>query len=188
MNAAQFYHVCRSAAVIANLRRITVFGAAAITPWLQQAAAENWWPSMELDIALPDSQTSDLVDGTIGELSLFHATFGIYGHGLTAEAFIAVNDWESRTGIFVESESKIEVVVPSVADLVVSKLVRGDDRDFAFAAFCGERFPIEGKIRELVAVLAEQRPKYAVAVARNHEIFVARTCSKENLSRHSRVS
>jgi hypothetical protein len=42
--------------------------------------------SQEADIyPLGDPAKSDLIDGTIGELSPFHETFGYYAHGVGPE-------------------------------------------------------------------------------------------------------
>jgi hypothetical protein len=36
VNAEQFYHVCRSAAALAKVNELTVFGAAAVVPWVER--------------------------------------------------------------------------------------------------------------------------------------------------------
>lgn len=38
MTVAQFFHVCRSAAAIADVGEVTVFGAAAVIPWMAEVA------------------------------------------------------------------------------------------------------------------------------------------------------
>ncbi len=88
----QFFHVCRSAAAIANIAELTVFGAAAVVPWATGEHLSSW-PSMELDIDPGTASAADLVDGSIGEGSLFAETFGVYAHGVGVEAFVAPPDW-----------------------------------------------------------------------------------------------
>lgn len=39
---------------------------------------------------------ANLIDGSIGELSPFHDTFGYYGHGVGPETAILPDGWEQR--------------------------------------------------------------------------------------------
>ncbi len=174
MNAEQFYHVCRSAATIANLSELTVFGAAAVTPWIELNKSTRYWGSMEVDVALPNQELGDLVDGTVGELSLFHNTFGIYAHGLTLEGFIAESGWRSRSGLFNDPVSKVKIIVPSVVDLVVSKFARGDDRDLQFGVFCHQtlEFPVN-QMQKIADSLSEQAVKYAPTIHQSVTRFLS---------------
>ena len=130
MNAEQFFHVCRSAAAIAGVAEITVFGAAAIVPWAGgDARGVSPWPSMELDLDPGSEALADLVDGSIGEGSLFQESFGVYAHGIRIDAFVAPADWPSRARVFIEPLAGTRIRVPHPIDLTVAKLLRGDPRD-----------------------------------------------------------
>ena len=92
--------------------------------------------SIEADVAFFDDEgeaKSDLVDGAIGEGSLFQTTHGIYGQGVTVETAVLPAGWRERLVPFVRSDA-----FPSRAfcldphDLVVSKLVAGREKDFTF--------------------------------------------------------
>lgn len=166
MNAEQFYHVCRSAAAIANVRDLTAFGAAAVVPWIaRDCPGAPVWPSLEVDLDPGGDALATLVDGSIGELSLFEETFGVRAHGVTLDAFVAAPDWPSRAAIFEDAISGVRVRAPHPVDLTVAKLARGDERDWAFAEFCATHF---GVSREAVAAglraAARARPEYAPAI------------------------
>jgi len=58
------------------------------------------------DVALyapGDERASDLIDGSIGEKSPFHDTFGYYAHGVGAETAVLPRNWRTRA-IEVSSE------------------------------------------------------------------------------------
>lgn len=176
MNAEQFYHICRSAASIAGVREISVFGSSAVIPWLEhQRPDAPWWASLELDLDPGGQALADIVDGCIGELSPFHDSFGVYAHGLTLDAFTSPPDWPVRAGIFIEPASGIRIRAPHPLDLTVSKVARGDDRDWAFALFCRDAFQLSrDAITAGLRAIGEARPEYAIAVARAIELLPSR--------------
>ena len=161
MNAEQFFHVCRSAAAIANTPEVTAFGAAAIVPWADEVAGAVPWPSLEVDLDMGATLATDLVDGSIGDGSLFAETFGVYAQGVGIEAFVAPADWGSRARMFVEPVSGVNVRVPHPVDLTVAKLVRGDPRDWAFAEYTAKHFglTVERLTAGLQSVI-DTRPDY----------------------------
>lgn len=92
--------------------------------------------SVEADIAFRDDsggETADLVDGSIGEASLFHETFGFYAQGVTVETAVTAPGWEDRL-IRYESPATNGVVAwcLSLEDLFVSKALAGRPKDFEF--------------------------------------------------------
>ena len=42
-------------------------------------------------------QAIDAIDGALGELSMFHQTYGFYVHGVSIEAATLPTGWKSRT-------------------------------------------------------------------------------------------
>jgi hypothetical protein len=162
----QFFHVCRSAAAIADTREVTVFGAAAIVPWTIGNAQAAPWPSLELDIDPGSPHRADLVDGSIGEGSLFAETFGIYAHGVGLEAFVAPPDWRDRSRVFQEPSTGVRVLTPHPLDLTIAKLVRGDPRDWSFAEYCVAHFGITAdQIADGLRTIVATRDDYALAAA-----------------------
>jgi hypothetical protein len=176
VNAEQFFHVCRSAAAIANVREVAVFGAAAIVPWIaSDCPAAPFWQSVELDIDPGGKDLADLVDGSIGELSVFEETFGVRAHGVTLDAFVAPGDWQARARVFEDPVSKVHVRAPHPRDLAVAKLLRGDHRDWAFAAFCRDHFGVTPEsLAQGLRATAVARPEYARAAEQAAALLPAR--------------
>jgi hypothetical protein len=80
MTRAQLEHLIRAAAVISTDNTIVVVGSQAILGQFPEAPA-SMRVSMEADLFpfnLPER--ADVIDGSIGELSPFHQTFGYYAH------------------------------------------------------------------------------------------------------------
>jgi hypothetical protein len=73
------------------------------------------------------------VDGSIGELSPFHRTFGYYAHGVGPETAVLPGGWEDRL-VPVQNENTRGVMglCLEIHDLAVSKYVAGRDQDLAF--------------------------------------------------------
>jgi hypothetical protein len=171
MNAEQFFHVLRSAAALAGVREITVFGTSAVIPWLPGEAPELW-PSMELDLDLGSDELNTLVDGAIGELSPFHETHGVYAHAVSVEVFTAPPKWKGRSKLITEPETRARVRVPRPLDVAVAKLVRGDEKDWDFAAYAVRTLGVTpAEIEAGLEAVAASQPRYAVP-ARNAKALV----------------
>jgi hypothetical protein len=80
-------------------------------------------------------QKSDLIDGAIGELSVFHQTFGYYAHGVDETTAALPAGWADRlVPIANENTAGATRWCLEVHDLAVSKLVAGRERDLDFVA------------------------------------------------------
>ena len=78
MNRAQLEHVIRAAATIAGDTEIVVIGSQAILGRYPQAPAELV-VSSDVDLFPRNHpERADLIEGSIGELSPFHETYGYY--------------------------------------------------------------------------------------------------------------
>ncbi|HWB14923.1 MAG TPA: DUF6036 family nucleotidyltransferase [Vicinamibacterales bacterium] len=115
------------------MRDFVVIGSQAILGQFPQAP-ENLLVSIEADVYPRDApDRSDLIDGAIGELSLFHQTFGYYAHGVDNTTAVLPTGWTERlipltnantggaTGWCLEAH-----------DLAASKLVAGREQDVRF--------------------------------------------------------
>lgn len=87
MTREQLEHVLRAASAIAGEPDVLVIGSQSV---LGSFADEDLPPeatsSIEADIAFledPADVKADQVDGVIGELSMFHETFGYYAQGVS---------------------------------------------------------------------------------------------------------
>ena len=96
--------------------------------------------SLEADMyPLHDPASSDLIDGALGDGTQFHLAFGYYAHGVGPETAKAPSGWQDRL-IRREVPPRVASTRTAVAwclephDLVLSKCVRGDERDWAYAA------------------------------------------------------
>lgn len=93
--------------------------------------------SIEVDVAFfddPNELKSDAVDGAIGEESLFHESFGIYGQGVSIETATLSVGWQDRLVLFDDPEAgEAQALCLEPHDLVVSKLVAGREKDYRFA-------------------------------------------------------
>ena len=90
--------------------------------------------SIEADIfSLRDPADSDLIDGSIGEGSPFHQTFGYYDHGVSAETAILPDGWRDRlVPVRNQNTGSGTGLGLEIHDLAVSKLVAGREKDFDF--------------------------------------------------------
>ena len=174
MNREEFEHAIRAAGAIMGENELLVIGSQALhasVPDIPPEAAR----SIEADIAAlddPDEQKADLIDGTIGEVSMFHQTFGYYAQGVTRSTAILPRGWRDRL-IRYETPNTNGVVAwcLEIHDLWISKAIASRRKDIEFCAaliaedlvdthtlFCrlGEVGGIEAKRRLHVAGLIER--------------------------------
>jgi hypothetical protein len=75
----------------------------------------------------------ELIDGSIGELSPFHNTFGYYAQGVEPSTAILPDGWEKRLVPISNANTRGAVgLCLDVHDLVVSKAIAGRDKDIEF--------------------------------------------------------
>lgn len=135
MTRTQLEHILRAAAAITGTDRFVVIGSQSILGPHPNAPAELL-SSRELDVfTFRSPEDAELIDGSIGEESPFHRTFGYYAHGVAVETATLPEGWKDRlvpvsspatggaTGLCLESN-----------DLAVSKVVAGRQRDLEFVA------------------------------------------------------
>ena len=76
---------------------------------------------------------AELIDGTIGEESPFHRTFGYYAHGVGPETAVLPEGWKERlVPLRTPGTGGATGLCLEVHDLAVSKLVAGREKDLAF--------------------------------------------------------
>ena len=134
MNRAQFEHAIRAAAAVVGEREVIVIGSQAIHAWIGEEIPEAAMRSVEADIALRqdlDGGKADLIDGSIGEASLFQETFGFYAHGVSVTTALLPRGWEQRLVRFVTpATAGVVAWCLSPADLWVAKALAGRPKDF----------------------------------------------------------
>jgi hypothetical protein len=133
MNLRQLEHVLRAGGSIVGCRELVVIGSQALLASFPNAS-EELVGSMEVDCyPLDEPGKADLIDGSIGELSPFHQTFGYYAHGVGPETAVLPAGWRSRL-VRLESENTGGITgwCLSPVDLAVSKLLAGRTKDINF--------------------------------------------------------
>jgi hypothetical protein len=133
MTRQQLEHLIRAASVIADDNEIVVVGSQSILGQYPDAPA-SLLVSVEADLYPrhhPDR--ADLIDGTIGELSPFHATYGYYAQGVGPTTAILPEGWESRlVSIRNENTRWATGLCLEAHDLLLAKYAAGRDKDLRF--------------------------------------------------------
>ncbi|MBA3453482.1 MAG: hypothetical protein H0T42_10355 [Deltaproteobacteria bacterium] len=133
MNRAQLEHVIRASAAISGDDEIIVVGSQAILGQFP-AAPPELCRSNEADVYPKNKpELADMIDGSIGELSPFHQTFGYYGQGVGPDTAIVPKGWESRLIAVTNANTRGATGwCLEVHDLVLSKYAAGREKDFEF--------------------------------------------------------
>lgn len=133
MTREQLEHLIRACSTIAEDDEIVIIGSQAILGQFP-AAPEELLISNEADVYPRNHpERAEIVDGSIGELSPFHQTFGYYAQGVGEHTATLPQGWQERlipinnprtrgaTGWCIE-----------VHDLVVSKYAANREKDRTF--------------------------------------------------------
>jgi hypothetical protein len=140
MRYEQLEHLIRAARDVINEPFVYVVGSQSILPWLKKR--EGVPPrtynailklSMEADI-IPGSGSerfADLIDGSLGEESMFDETFGYYAQGVGFETPKAPKDWTSRCLPIIERGKTIAYCMHPT-DLFIAKSVAAREKDGPF--------------------------------------------------------
>jgi hypothetical protein len=139
MRRADFEHVIAAAAQVTGLDEFIVIGSQAILGSIEVEPPEELLESMEVDMyPRADPSKADKIDGALGDGSWFEATHGYFAHGVGVLTAKVPAGWEDRL-VRVEIPPRVASTRRAVAyclerhDLVLSKCVRGDVRDWAYA-------------------------------------------------------
>src|SRR6056297_2206061 len=121
MRRDQLEHIIRAAGAISGATKIVVLGSQAVLA-IKPRLPKELTASMEADIYPEDNpDKADIIDGSIGELSPFHETFGYYAHGVGPETAILPKNWRKRTvSIKNQSTQGVEGICIGPNDLAVS--------------------------------------------------------------------
>ena len=133
MHRQQLEHIIRAAAGITGASEFVIVGSQAVLGQFPQAPDELLI-SIEADVfSLRDPADNDLIDGSIGEGSPFHQTFGYYAHGVSAETAILPAGWRERlVPVHNQNTGGGTGLCLEIHDLAVSKLAAGREKDLDF--------------------------------------------------------
>jgi hypothetical protein len=135
MQRPQLEHIIRAAAGITGATEIIVIGSQAVLGQFPDAPA-SLLVSMEADVfTFRNPDDADLIDGSIGEGSPFHQTFGYYAHGVAAETAVLPAGWKDRLVAVRNANTGNGCgLCLEVHDLAVAKLAAGREKDSSFVA------------------------------------------------------
>lgn len=133
MTRAQLEHIIRAACSIADDDELIIVGSQAILAQFPDAPAELL-VSMEADVCpRHHPERAELVEGSIGELSMFHETFGYYADGVGSPMPTLPHGWKDRLvpirGVGTQGKTGWAL---DVHDLLISKYVANREKDRLF--------------------------------------------------------
>ena len=135
MQRPQLEHVIRAAAGITGATEIVVIGSQAVLGQFPNAPADLL-VSIEADVfTFRGPADADLIEGSIGEGSPFHQTFGYYAHGVAEETAVLPKGWKDRLVMLRNANTGNGCALClEVHDLAVAKLAAGREKDFEYVA------------------------------------------------------
>lgn len=131
----QLEHVLRAAWAITGADRFVIIGSQAILGEVPDPPPELL-VSMEVDLfSLRSPDDAELIDGTIGELSPFHRTFGYYAHGVDESTAVLPSGWRDRlVALHSPATGGATGLCLEANDLAVSKLAAGRPKDIEYVS------------------------------------------------------
>ena len=127
MRREELEHVLRASAAITTDTSFIVIGSQSVLLPHPDAPPELLL-SNELDLyPAMHPERAELIAGAIGELSMFHDTFGYHADGVSPETAKMPADWMKFATLHYIGE--LTVVCPDLHDVAVSKCVAGRDKD-----------------------------------------------------------
>lgn len=166
MKRSELEHIIRAAATIADDDEIIVIGSQSVLGQFPVAPAELL-VSNEADV-YPRNHPErwELIDGSIGELSPFHETFGYYAQGVQPGTATLPKGWDERlVSIKNENTRGATGLCLEIHDLLISKYVAGRDKDRRFARDALRHGLVDPMVlrERLAAVTVEDRLRQEVA-------------------------
>jgi hypothetical protein len=133
MRRSDLEHVIRAAGAIANDTEIIVVGSQSVLGQFPDAP-DALLVSAEADVyPRHHPHLADLVDGSIGEGSLFHEEYGYYAQGVGPETAILPRGWQERlVPVNNPNTNGITGQCLEVHDLAISKYVARRPKDLQF--------------------------------------------------------
>jgi hypothetical protein len=136
MKKEEFEHAIRAVGSILGISEVLVIGTQALHASVAGNLPESALRSVEVDVAVigdRDGALADLIDGSIGEGSMFHETFGYYAQGVTEKTAILPRGWRRRLVRF-ETPGTGGVIARCLEphDLWIAKAIANRPKDIEF--------------------------------------------------------
>jgi len=170
MKRSQFEHTIRAAGAILEVKELLVIGSQAVHASLEQLfpAAHR---SIEADIAVfddIDGRMADLIDGSIGEASLFQETYGYYAQGVEPTTAILPEGWKKRLVRFsTPNTNGITAWCLELHDLWIAKAMAGRQKDREFCDELLKRSHVDPQILIERLKLVKKQPKEKIDLAKS---------------------
>jgi hypothetical protein len=136
MKRDAFEHAIRAAGAVLGVREVLVIGSQALHASVEGDLPEEAMRSVEVDVAVfgdEEGRLADLLDGSIGEASMFHATFGYYAQGVVEATAVLPAGWRDRVVRFeTPGTNGIVAWCLEAHDLWISKAIAGRSKDREF--------------------------------------------------------
>lgn len=138
MRRDQLEHIIRAVGAIVGENELIVIGSQSILGKHPAGLPPEATLSVEADIlpvSDPEGTKADLIEGTIGEGSLFHETFGIYAQGVGETTARLPEGWRERL-IPIRNDNTLGITAHCLEphDLLISKYLAGRPKDLDFCA------------------------------------------------------
>jgi hypothetical protein len=168
MTRSELEHLIRAAGAIAEDSEIVVIGSQSILGQFPDAP-RVLLRSAEADVyPRHHPERSDLIDGSIGEGSTFHETFGYYAQGVGEETATLPKGWMARVvRISNANTAGTSGLCLEVHDLGISKYAAGRQKDLEFTReLARHRMTDEDILRARLAETAVPKPLRTLMAAR----------------------
>lgn len=136
MKREEFEHAIRAVGAILGINEVLVIGTQALHGSLNAELPEAAQRSLEVDVAVfgdRDGSKADLIDGSIGEGSMFHETFGYYAQGVSETTAVLPRGWRKRLVRF-STPATAGIVARCLEphDLWIAKAIANRPKDIEF--------------------------------------------------------
>jgi hypothetical protein len=133
MHRAEIEHIIRACSALTGHTQFVLSGAHALIGQVSDAP-EELVASLTADLFCPgDSESTRLINTSLGELTLFDQTFGYCPRGVEEEELCLPEGWTDRV-VAIESPETAGAIgyCLEIHDLAVSRLASDRDEDFSF--------------------------------------------------------
>ncbi len=150
MTRDQFEHAIRAAGAVLGVTEVLIIGSQAVHGSMSGELPTEAARSVEVDVAVPgdmDGRSADLIDGSIGEASMFHDTFGYYAQGVLESTARLPDGWRERLVRFATpATGGVTALCLDLHDLWISKAIAGREKDGEFCRALLARGVVQGSV------------------------------------------
>lgn len=136
MTREQFEHAIRAAGAVLGVSEVLVIDSLAVHGSISGELPIEAARPVEVDVAVQgdmDGRMADLIDGSIGEASMFHDTFGYYTQGVVESTATLPQGWRERLVRFETPATRgVTAWCLELHDLWIAKAIAGREKDHEF--------------------------------------------------------